>query len=169
MEEIWMPILGTGDRYSISNFGAVRSNWSDIPQRNLTYRKRIEKQKLLKCWDHNGYRRVALGRNNFWYVHRLVAIHFLDNPFALDQIDHIDGNRANNLVSNLRWVSPKENTLYGGERHAWYSQKIASAKRRIYESHKTEYQALVNQGHSLRQIAKLFGTSHSTIKRYLKS
>lgn len=169
MEEIWMPVMGTDGRYSISNFGAVRANWTDIPQRNLPYRKRIEKQKLLKCWDHNGYKRVAFGRNNTWYVHRVVALHFLDNPFGLEQIDHIDGNRSNNFASNLRWVCPKENSMYGGQRHNWHSQKIASAKRRIYESHKAEYQALVNQGYSLRQIAKLFGTSHSTIKRYLTS
>jgi hypothetical protein len=169
-QEIWKLIPDTDGRYSVSNYGAIRSNWSDIPQRNLTYRKRIEKTSPLTAWLHTtGYMRIALGRNNQKYVHRLVAQAFLPNPDNLPQVDHVDGNRTNNHVSNLRWVTAKQNLKYGGERHNWESQRIASAKRRIYDVKKAEYQALFEQGYSLRHIAKLFGTSHSVISRVLKT
>lgn len=170
MDEIWIQIAETSGRYSVSNKGNVRANWTDAPRRNLSYRVRIEKQKSLQPWVHtNGYARVGLGRNNKKYVHRLVAEAFLPNPENLPQVDHIDGNRLNNLVDNLRWVSAKQNSLFGGERHNWDSQKIASAKRRIHDAKRTEYQALLDDGYSLRQIAKMFGTSHSSISNALKN
>ena len=169
MIEIWTEIPNTEGRYSISNYGTVRSNWSDIPQRNLTHRKKIEKQKILKSWIHtNGYLRVSLGRGNTYYVHRLVAMCFLPNHGKLPQVDHIDGDRTNNSVLNLRWVSAGQNAKYGGNRHNWESQKIASAKRRIHEIRRQEYQSLIDQGYSLRRIAKLFGTSHSSISNAIK-
>jgi hypothetical protein len=169
MNEIWIEIVDSGGRYSVSNFGNVQSNWSDIPQRGLTHRIKVDKIKQLQPWIHStGYLRVALGRGKYRYVHRLVAQGFLQNPENLPQVDHVDGNRQNNHVSNLRWVTAKQNSGYGGERHNWESQKIASAKRRIHEVRRQEYLALLNQGYSLRQIAKLFGTSHSAISNALK-
>ena len=168
MNELWIDIAGTNGRYSVSNLGNVRANWSDVPQRNLKVRKRIDKQTPLKSWLHTtGYMRVALGRNNFFYVHRLVAQYFLPNPENLPQVDHIDGNRTNNLLNNLRWVSAKQNSRYGGERHNWDPQKSASLKRRIHDKKVEEYRALVEKGYSLRYIAWLFGTSHSSVKHAL--
>jgi hypothetical protein len=169
-DEIWVVIPETNERYSVSNFGKVRANWTDIPQRNLSYRKRIERTLTLSAWTHtNGYVRVALGRGNLKYVHRLVAQAFVHNPNNFPQVDHIDGDRSNNYASNLRWVTADQNSKYGGERHNWESQRIASAKRRIHDAKKSEYLSFFEQGYSLRRIAKLFGTSHSVISNVLKT
>ena len=43
------------------------------------------------------------------YIHRLVASAFIENPLSKKEVDHIDGNRKNNNVENLRWVSRIEN------------------------------------------------------------
>lgn len=57
-----------------------------------------------------GYRQVGLrGIRKAAGVHRLVAEAFLPNPLGLRDVDHIDGNKSNNRVENLRWVSHKEN------------------------------------------------------------
>jgi hypothetical protein len=165
MDELWIEIPDTEGRYSVSNFGSVRSNWSDRPDRNLKHRVRYEKVFVLKPWVHTtGYWRVSLGRNNARYVHRLMALAFLPNPDGLTQIDHIDGDRLNSALKNLRWVSQKQNIQLGGERHQWQAQKQASTARRLFVENAFEFAALHNAGHSLRWIAKKFGTDHKVVR-----
>ncbi len=60
----------------------------------------------------NGYYRICLRIDKVsqdWLVHRLVAMLFLDNPENKTQVDHIDGDKSNNAVTNLRWVTAMEN------------------------------------------------------------
>ena len=56
----------------------------------------------------SGYKYVRIGRKNV-YVHRLIAETFIPNPENKPQVNHKDGNRANNSVDNLEWVTAKEN------------------------------------------------------------
>lgn len=61
-----------------------------------------------------GYMCVQLSKNNIqktFKLHRLVAIHFIPNPKNLPEIDHIDNNKANNAISNLRWCSRSTNII----------------------------------------------------------
>ncbi len=168
MKELWIEIPETAGRYSVSNYGNVRANWSDVPQRNLSHRIRIERSQQLKPHVHTtGYLRVALGRGAQRYVHRLVASAFHPNPGGLPQVDHIDGDRKNNAASNLRWVSVRDNAKYGGVRHNWSAQKLAAAQQRVHTVHREEFSALLEQGYSLRAIARAFGTSHATVSRTL--
>jgi len=166
MTELWIDVPDTDGRYSISNCGSVRSNWSDRPDRNLTHRVRYEKVSVLQPWVHTtGYWRVSLGRNNPKYVHRLMALAFLPNPDGLTQVDHIDGNRLNLALENLQWVSAKQNSRLGGERHQWQRQKMASKNRRLFLENAAEFATLHNEGYSLRWIARAFGTDHKLVRR----
>ena len=80
----------------------------------------------VKPWLGLGYLQVHLsGIHIPQLVHRLVAEAFIPNPLGLRDVDHIDGDRTNNNLTNLRWVSHKENcnnpnTKWRG--HSIYSQ-----------------------------------------------
>lgn len=99
MEEIWKPVVGYEGLYEVSNLGRVKAV------------KTIER--FLKTTGvHDQYVQTCLYKKckmvNF-YLHRLVALHFIPNPENKKTVNHIDCNKNNNEVSNLEWVSQKEN------------------------------------------------------------
>ena len=73
----------------------------------------LKKNKLLKQHTHRlGYLIFFLFKNKKrkqFYIHRLIAIHFIPNPENLPEIDHKDRNRANNNIENLRWSTRSDN------------------------------------------------------------
>ncbi len=63
----------------------------------------------------NGYKYYRLSKNNkktMFYAHRLVAEYYIDNPNNLPVVNHIDGNKLNNNINNLEWVSYSDNTKH---------------------------------------------------------
>lgn len=109
--EIWKPILGFEHTHEVSNLGRVRS----IPHFDATnhyVKGKILSQELV--WT--GYKRVQLraGSNTKkFYVHRLVATTFLQNPNNLPYVNHKDEDKANNIASNLEWCNQSYNLKYG--------------------------------------------------------
>ena len=72
-------------------------------------------KKWLKGGYNKGYHLYSLywrGKQYTFYTHRLVAEYFIPNPNNLPVVHHIDGNKINNLYTNLAWVSCKENSQY---------------------------------------------------------
>lgn len=122
--------------YSIDRAGAVFSHASG---------------KLLKPYpNHRGYLMVQLykdGKGRRINVHRLVAQTYIPNPDNLPEVDHIDTNRQNNKVENLRWCTRKENCnnplslIHSGEskrgdKHYLYGKKLSvETRRKMSESH----------------------------------
>ena len=96
--EIFKPVEGYPD-YEVSNYGRVFSKKSD----------RFMKRYFNKT---TGYFQINLSKDNkqkLFKVHRLVAIAFIENLDDKPQVDHIDQNRQNNQVDNLRWATNSEN------------------------------------------------------------
>lgn len=116
MEE-WRKIKGF-ENYSVSNTGNIRNDKTG----------RILKQII----STSGYKQTMMGHKTVpQYVHRLVAMAFIPNPDNKPQVDHIDGDKINNVVENLRWVTRSENRMaYGYEQCNAHRQKPVIAKHR---------------------------------------
>ena len=72
----------------------------------------LKERKLKQCKNTGGYFTVQIyidGKRRTMTVHRLLALTFIPNPNNLDNVDHIDRNRCNNHLSNLRWVTHQGN------------------------------------------------------------
>ena len=112
-EEHWHPIQGWNGLYEVSNLGRIKSLQRQIAAgpRKYVSRERIMKQRS----DKDGYQLVDLhnqGNVVTFKVHRLVAEAFIENPQEKPQVNHKDGNRANNLLQNLEWVTDSENKYH---------------------------------------------------------
>lgn len=107
--EKWKDIKNYEGLYQISSYGNVKRLERKLDD------GRLLKEKLFKlnvCGD--GYIMVGLTKNKnrkFYYVHRLVAEAFIPHSDEKYEVDHIDTDRTNNNVHNLRWVNRSENNL----------------------------------------------------------
>ena len=91
--------------YQVSNFGRVRSLNFDGSG----------KTKLMHPYKVHGYLRIRIFKNGSCSsvgVHRLVARAFLPNPKNLTIVNHLDGNKANNIVTNLEWCTQSQNACH---------------------------------------------------------
>lgn len=163
--EIWKEIKGYEGYYEVSSFGNIRSM-----NRVVNHAKggvmRI-KQKNIKLNNHSsGYKIVSLSKDGIVktnLVHRLVALTFITNTDSKPEINHKDLDKKNNSISNLEWVTSKENK----DHFAINSQILQIEKFCKGEKHPkskiTEKQAFdikYNSGHlKLRELREIYGLS----------
>lgn len=110
-----------------------------------------------------GYYQVRLYKDHdlhgsYFYVHRLVAEAFLDKVDGKNEINHIDGNKKNNSISNLEWVNRNENLT-----HAYFtglSKRDRTAKKVVGVEIKT---GEIVSFDSMYQAARFLGVSNSNI------
>ena len=122
---MWKEIEGYEGYYEVSDDGQVRSldrYVADIKGKQTGKRRflrgAVMKQSVSTGRDHNSYYVVNLHRDHtskVMLVHMLVARAFIPNPNNLPTVNHIDGNKHNNCVSNLEWASFSDNNTHALE------------------------------------------------------
>ena len=106
MREVFEDLKGYEDSYQISDFGRI------FTKRRLIGNKIYYGKELVPQLTNDGYLKVTLcknGKSKKFYLHRLVALQFIDNSTNLPQVNHKDGNKLNNTVTNLEWCTKIEN------------------------------------------------------------
>lgn len=106
MQEIWKPVKNYENLYEVSNTGKIKS---------LSYNHQKTPKIMKPTINSAGYYKVELyknGKSNIFSIHRLVAESFIENPNNYPCVNHIDCNKKNNNVSNLEWVTHKQNSYH---------------------------------------------------------
>ncbi len=160
-KEIWKPIKNYEGIYEVSNFGMVRSL-----DRISSNGKRVKAKHLKLCAKSDGYIVVGLyknGRQKTSYVHKLVADAFIPRVGNKTEINHIDGNKKNNRVSNIEWSSRSENI-----KHAYETGLKKPNYAKLNEVLVMEIKAMINEGKTNVKISEIYNVSESTISNIKK-
>lgn len=149
--EIFKDIPGYEGKYQISNYGRI-----------FGLVKKIERKFTL---NESGYHRILLQikkQHKTFLVHRLVMLTFV-GPSDLT-VNHIDGNKLNNMLKNLEYCTSKENT-----KHAWRTGLCKPFKgenhgnSKLNDKQVRNVKMLLNDGLTQRKIAKIYGVSQKLI------
>ena len=158
--EIWLKIGGFENYYKISTRGRIKSfHKGTVRIMNLQVTK-------------DGYLRVELhgdGKKRRTQVHILVAETFIPNPEGKPQVNHIDGNKSNNCVENLEWVTASENIRHSvrtGLQRSGCDRPGATLTAEQVRYLRKKYKPHDNQ-FGLNAFAERFGVSSTTIQKAL--
>lgn len=163
-DEDWRDIQGYEGSYQVSNMGRIRSLDRTVIKSNglrQDFCGKIMKQEV----GRNGYLFIKFRKNGVkscFTPHRLVAVHFIENPKSKPEVNHKDGNKWNNTAENLEWNTRGENMQHSyniGLSHS--GEKHWKSKLRKKDIPKIREMYLSGIGQS--EISRVFSVSRRTI------
>ena len=162
----WKPVLGFEGYYEVSNKGDVKSLTNRKTMKNGV--SKLFRGKVLSSYsDKDGYRCIDLykdGVRSKKKIHRLVCESFIRPPLENEQVNHINGIKYDNNISNIEWVMPKENV-----KHSYYVLKNKGSKRSLSDEQVLEIRDIYKKGElSFQEIGNLFNVSKHIIYYLLK-
>ena len=160
MKEIWKDIVGYEGLYKVSNLGRVKSLSRNF-WNGVNWWK--SKEKILKNNILSNYCIVYLYKNKkrkTKQVHRLVAQAFISNFNNKPEVNHIDGDKENNIVDNLEWCTHKENIQHAfktGLKNSKHRQGTKSNLSKLNEKQVRIIKWLLNNSDlTQREIGEIF-------------
>ena len=170
--EIWKDIPGFEGKYRVSSFGRIKSldrfrEKHHYPECILNTSKRL---------THDGYARVSVrdddGYQHEYRVNKLVATVFIPNPDGKSSVNHIDGDKLNNHVSNLEWATRSENMKHAykhGLKLPVIGTQNGNAKLTADEVRKIRAEYVPqSQIHGTVALGKRYGISNAAIGRIIR-
>ena len=167
--EIWKQITDF-ENYEVSNLGRIRRIECIITYSNgntCNYKEKYLKLELTR----DNYNRVTICKNNItkrFQVHRLIALYFIDNLNSSPCVNHKDGNKQNNKVSNLEWCTYSEN-----ENHSYSILGKINHNRKLSEQDINYIKQNAKKGvnnykrGNLKQLSEQFCVNRTTITNLL--
>ena len=161
-EQIWVDIVGYEGHYQISNDGQVKSL------------KGGKERILSPTYNQAGYLKVCLCKNGTkknHKIHRLVALAFVPGYQEGYVVNHIDENKTNNHVSNLEWISIRDNNNHGARTQMAVQTRQSNKGKSIYcpeldMTFTTQAEAARHFGCGRRYISKVLTGMYNTVKGY---
>lgn len=159
-KEIWHWVVGYEGLYMVSSFGNVMG----VPKKS-TYGHMLAQREMP---SGSGYHSVCLCKDNvkkYYRVHRLVAQAFIPNLDNKPEVNHKDGNRSNNRVDNLEWVTRSENETHAFRVLGKQPNKPWAGKPRPFARKLTPEQvkAIRKDRRTAREIGREYNVSKTTI------
>lgn len=154
MEE-WRCVVGFEGQYAVSDHGNMMSmNFagSGLPG-------------ILKQRMRNGYSAVALNHNKMRNVHRLVAEAFLGLEKAGMQVNHLDGDKRNNMLANLEWVTPSENMKHAFRTGLQSNRGENHSRATLTDDKVREIRRLLALGFKQKEVSDMMGVKPGVISR----
>lgn len=177
MEEFWKPCPDYEQYYEVSTLGRIRTRRVFIPNESLFgdvggyFKKQSIKTQTV---NRDGYMTTKLCKDGKCLrrtVHRMVAKAFLENPDNLSQVNHIDGDKTNNQVDNLEWISPSGNIIHAyatGLMNTEHLKGEKNNKAKLTADDVRKIKKMFSRGAEVKDIADAYGVSRTTIY-YIKS
>lgn len=166
MKEEWRDLVDFPN-YCVSNKGRVKSKDHIIELANGKY---MRKGRILKqLCRGSGYYFVIISNSQGRFisldVHKLVALTFIPNPLNKPQVNHIDGNKKNNNVSNLEWATAKENMQHAFKNGLINKEtQIAAHQYNARPVVMKKNKKIIKRFNSLKETGREIGASPSSIK-----
>jgi len=155
---MFKPVFGYEDLYEVNEEGLIKSFHNGIHD-------------LKSSKNPNGYQMVVLckdGQRETKAVHRIVAEAFLERVEGLTQVNHIDGNKDNNSLTNLEWCTKSQNTIHAYANGLHPQKGLSHTKSKFNEMDLIKIKTLKDSGKSYLEIALELNVNRSTIVRFLR-